>query len=73
VSDTEQSRCRIHRTGLVKAIDASSVHAKVEGRTIAIPIGKCGPDVRPGDTIAWNGKQWILNDSDVQRKREDGR
>ncbi|WP_027084677.1 hypothetical protein [Cohnella panacarvi] len=65
MSDTQQSRCRILRTGVVNSVDCSFVHAEVEGKRIAIPIGKCEPSVRTGDTIAWNGKQWTVSDSDV--------
>lgn len=66
MSDTQQSQCRIRRIGLVRAIDCSFARADIEGKCIAIPIGKCESAVRMGDRIAWDGKRWIVCDSDVQ-------
>ena len=66
MSDTQQSQCRIRRIGLVIAIDSSFAHAEVEGKRIAIPIGKCESAVRMGDTIAWDGRHWIACEPDDQ-------
>ncbi|MBO9598771.1 MAG: hypothetical protein J7559_13255 [Cohnella sp.] len=66
MNDTHQSQCRIRRTGLVSAIDSSCVHAEVGSKRVSIPIGKCESAVRTGDRIAWDGRQWIVCDPDVQ-------
>ena len=65
MNDTEQSHCRIRRTGVVRTVDDAFVHAEIEGKLISIPFGKCEPTVRSGDAIAWDGKMWAVNDSDV--------
>lgn len=66
MSNTEQSHCRIRRTGIVTAKEEAFAQVEVDGRTIVVPLNKCEPSIPIGSEITWNGKQWIAFIPDVQ-------